>query len=315
MQTNKKLISVVVPCYNEEENVEAMCLTLKKIFEELGKYAYEIIFIDNASEDNTVKILKKIARDDKNVKLIVNTRNFGLRSSHHALLQTTGDAVIYLFCDFQEPPEMIKEFLKEWENGYKIVVGVKKNSEESKIMFLIKKIFYNLLDKISEIKLIKNFLGFGLYDKKVIEVLHKIDDPYPYFRGLICEIGYEIKRIEYIQSKRKRGISKNNFYTLYDMAMLGIINHSKVPLRLATMIGFGMGTLSLLISIIYFILKLLLWYSYPIGLAPLLIGIFFFTSVQLFFIGIIGEYIGAIYTQVHKRPLVIEKERINFKEK
>ncbi|MDD5570708.1 MAG: glycosyltransferase family 2 protein [Bacteroidales bacterium] len=310
---NNKFISVVVPCYNEEENVEAMCLTIKKIFEELGNYDYENIFIDNASKDNTVNILRRMAEKDKNVKVIVNARNFGhIRSPHHGLLQSTGDGIILIPCDFQEPPEMIKDFISEWEKGYKIVVGVKKRSRESKIMFFIRKMFYNLIGRLSETGLIKNFTGFGLYDKKVIDIIREINDPYPYFRGLICEIGYEIKKIEYTQARRKRGITKNNFYTLFDMAMLGITSHSKVPLRLATIIGFLMGTLSFIMALIYLALKIFLWKDYPLGFASMIIGIFFFASIQLFFIGIIGEYIGAIYTQVMKRPLVIEKERINF---
>ncbi|MEQ8187126.1 MAG: glycosyltransferase family 2 protein [Candidatus Eremiobacterota bacterium] len=310
---NKKLISVVIPCYNEEENVEDMCIAIKKIFDEVKDYDYENIFIDNASKDNTVARLKKVAENDKHVKIIVNTRNFGhMRSPFHAYLQTKGDAVIAIPCDFQEPPELIKEFIAEWEKGYKIVIGVKTNSKESKIMFATRRLYYNIVTSLSDTELIKNFTGFGLYDRKIIDVLRTIDDPYPYFRGLICEIGYSIKEIGYIQQQRKKGATKNNFYALYDTAMLGITSNSKVPLRIATLISFPMALLSLFLSIIYFILKLVMWPNYPIGFAPLLIGMFFFTSVQLFFIGIIGEYVGAIYTQVCKRPLVIEKERINF---
>ena len=310
---NKKLISVVVPCFNEEGNVEAMYNAIKNIFNELPQYNYENIFIDNASKDSTSTILKKIASSDKNVKVILNTRNFGhIRSPHHAMIQSKGDAIILIPCDFQEPPERIKDFLKEWENGYKIVVGVKNQSKETFLMFALRKVFYNIISKLSETELIKNFTGFGLYDKSVFEILKKMDDPYPYFRGLICEIGFEIKKIEYVQERRKRGITKNNFYTLYDMAMLGFVNHSKLPLRLASFIGFIVAFLSILIGVGYFVYKFIYWDRFNAGIAPLVIGIFFFGGVQLFFLGIIGEYIGAIFTQVKKRPLVIEKERINF---
>jgi len=306
-------ISVVTPCYNEEDNVEALYNKVKEVLNGLEKYSYEHIFIDNASTDNTVGILNKIAAKDKNLKLIVNSRNFGhIRSPFYGLLQAHGDAVVSLASDFQDPPEMIKDFILKWKEGFKIVVGVKKQSKESKLMFGIRKLFYNFIGSISEINLLKNFTGFGLYDKKVIEILRQINDPYPYFRGLICEIGLEMFTVEYIQPARKRGASKNNFYSLYDMAMLGITNHSKLPLRMATMLGFVTAFVSLLIALIYFIYKIIFWQNFSVGTAPIVIGLFFFSAVQLFFIGIIGEYIGSINTQILKRPLVIEKERINF---
>lgn len=308
-----KLISVCTPCYNEEENVKKLYEEVRGIITELPDYAYEHIFIDNASKDNTVQVLKKIADQDKNVKIIVNSRNFGhIRSPYYGLLQGSGDAVIYMAADFQDPPELIKKFIEKWEEGYKIVLGIKTESDESKMMFAIRKLYYNTIGKLSEVELNKNHTGFGLYDRKIIEVLRQIDDPYPYFRGLISEIGFESAKIEFHQPVRKRGITKNNFYTLYDMAMLGITNHSKVPLRLAVMLGFLLSALSLLTALFYLIIKLAFWASFPVGMAPVIIGLFFFASVQLFFIGILGEYIGAIHTQVLKRPLVIEKERINF---
>lgn len=310
-----KLISIVTPCYNEEDNVEEVYKRVKTVFNSLPGYQYEHIFIDNASKDQTVDILKSICQNDKNVKLIVNTRNFGhVRSPYHALLETRGDAVISIVSDLQDPPEMITDFIRKWEQGYKIVVGVKEASEESRLMFTIRQAYYQLISNLSEIQLINNFTGFGLYDRKVIEIIRQIDDPYPYFRGLISDIGYEICKIEYTQPKRKRGITKNNFYTLFDLAMLGITNHSKVPLRLATMTGFVIGALSLMVAIVYFVYKLMFWNQFQVGSAPLVIGLFFFASVQLFFIGIVGEYVGSIQTQVMKRPLVIEKERINFGE-
>jgi glycosyltransferase involved in cell wall biosynthesis len=309
----KKLISVVTACYNEEENVEELYNKIKEVFERLEKYEYEHIFIDNASKDKTVQILKEIAKNDKNVKIIVNARNFGhIRSPFYGLLQAHGEAVISIVADLQDPPSMIADFIKKWEEGYNVVVGVKKESDESKLMFAIRSHYYDMISRLSEVDQIKNFTGFGLYDKKIIEILRKIDDPYPYFRGLISEIGYDIFRIEYVQPMRKRGLTKNNFYSLYDIAMLGITNHSKVPLRLAAMLGFCLSALSLFAAFCYFIYKIIFWQSFSVGIAPLVIGLFFFSSVQLFFIGIIGEYIGSIYTQVLKRPLVIEKERINF---
>ncbi len=309
----RKLISIVTPCFNEEENIQELYDRVKKVMAHISKYDYEHIFIDNASTDGTTSILKSIAAIDRHVKIIINTRNFGhIRSSYHAFVNAPGDAVIHIVADLQDPPEMIVHFIEKWEEGYKIAIGVKEKSEESPLLFAIRKLYYNLIGKLSEIELIKNFTGFGLYDKKVIEILKKIDDPYPYVRGLICDIGYERAEISYVQPARRRGFTKNNFYTLYDIAMLGITNHSKVPLRLATMTGFLVAILSLLVALGYFGYKLIFWESFQVGMAPLVIGLFFFSSVQLFFIGIIGEYVGSIHTQVLKRPLVIEKERINF---
>lgn len=311
-----KLISIVTACYNEEENIELLYKKVKEVMLTLNDYNYEHIFIDNASQDKTVAILKGIAATDKNVKIIVNARNFGhIRSPYYALLQASGDAVISVVADLQDPPELIPEFVKKWEEGYKIAIGVKANSEESPIFFAVRKMYYNFIGRLSEIELVKNFTGFGLYDKKVIEILREINDPYPYFRGLICDIGFERAEIEYLQPARKRGFTKNNFYTLYDMAMLGITNHSKVPLRLAAMLGFSLSMISLLVAAGYFIYKLVFWKSFNLGTAPIVIGLFFFSSVQLFFSGILGEYIGSIHTQVMKRPLVVEKERVNFEQK
>ena len=274
---------------------------------------YEHIFIDNASEDDTVEKLKEFAQQDAHIKIIVNTRNFGhIRSGYYALLQARGLAIITMASDLQDPPSMIPSFIKKWEEGYKMVRGVKTQSEESSLMFAIRNMYYSLINRLSDIKLLKNSTGFGLYDRCVIEELRKLDEPYPYFRGLVSEIGFSSCEIEFVQPARRQGITKNNFYTLYDMAMLGITNHSKVPLRLATMLGFGMSIISFLIAMGYLVAKLAFWDQFTLGTAPIIIGLFFFGSVQLFFIGIIGEYIGAIHTQVQKRPLVVEKERINF---
>jgi len=309
----KKLISIVTPCYNEEANVERIYFKVKEVMKSIPKYNYEHIFIDNASPDHTVEILKKIAEKDKNVKIIVNTRNFGhQKSPYYAFLQAHGDAVIPIVADLQNPPELILKFIEKWEQGFKIVVGVKTRSEESQLMFLVRRAYYNFVNKLSEVKLIKNFMGFGLYDKKVVEILRKIDDPDPFFRGIISEIGFKVVKIPYLQKIRKKGKTKNNFYVLYDSAMLGIINHSKIPLRIMALIGFLSAIINLIIGLIYFIYKLVFWQSFELGMAPLIIGVFLFFSVNLFFLGILGEYIGAIYTQVLKRPLVIEKERVNF---
>ncbi len=311
--STRKLLSIITPCYNEEENVENLHAQVTEVMATLPHIDWEHIFIDNASKDRTVAILKQMAAKSPRVKVIVNARNFGhIRSPHHALMQSYGDASTVIAADLQDPPTMIADFVKKWEEGYKIVIGVKKESEESFAMFAVRKAYYNLINRLSDIQLIKNYTGFGLYDKQVIDIVRKIDDPYPYFRGMVADIGFEPFKYYYKQPTRKRGITKNNFYTLYDIAMLGITNHSKVPLRLATMVGFLVAGLSLLAAVLYFIAKLVFWYNFPMGTAPLVIGLFFFSSVQLFFIGIIGEYVGAIHTQVLKRPLVIEKERVNF---
>jgi glycosyltransferase involved in cell wall biosynthesis len=310
---SKKLISIVTPCYNEELNAAEVYKQVKEVFSGLPQYTYEHIFIDNASTDKTASILRQLAASDPGVKVILNARNFGhIRSPYYALLQSKGDAAILLVSDLQDPPKMIVDFLTKWEEGFKVVLGIKTTSEESRLMFFIRKSYYNFINGVSEIKLNKNNTGFGLYDRKIIEILTHIDDPYPYFRGMVCEIGFESAKIEYLQPSRKRGITKNNFYTLYDMAMLGITNHSKVPLRLATMLGFAMSILFFIIAFLYLIAKIIFWNQFALGTAPILIGMFLFSSVQLFFIGIIGEYIGSIHTQVLKRPLVVEKERINF---
>ena len=308
-----RLISVMTPCFNEEGNVREMYEAVKAIFATLPQYRYEHIFIDNASKDRTPVILRELATQDRNVKVILNARNFGhVRSGYYALLQARGDAVIALACDFQDPPELIPEFLQRWEAGSKVVLGVKESADESGLFYAIRDRYYRTLARIADIELVRQSTGFGCYDQAVIEALRKIDDPYPYFRGLIAEIGYEPALVPFRQPARKRGISSQNFYTLYDLAFLGIVNHSKVPLRMATMSGFALAILSLLTALGYLAAKLLFWNQFSLGIAPILIGFFVLTSVQLFFIGIVGEYIGSIYTQVRHHPHVFEKDRINF---
>ena len=308
-----KTISVVTGCYNEEDNVEELYNRVRQAMLQAGRYRYEHIFIDNSSEDRTVEILKSIARRDHNVKVIVNARNFGhIRSPHHALMQAQGDAVISIVADLQDPPTLIPEMIAKWEEGYSMVLCIKKSSEENSLMFWVRKQYYQLVQRLSQLKTFQNFTGFGLYDRRVIEAVRSFGDPYPYFRGIIAEIGLPHYELYYDQPVRKRGITKNNFYSLYDLAMLGITNLSKVPLRLVTALGFLSSILSLLAGLSYFAYKLLFWNSFSIGIPPLIIGLFFLGSVQLVSMGILGEYLGAIHTQVQKRPHVTEKERVNF---
>ena len=310
---NKKTITLFTPCYNEENNINVLYDRVLSVIQKIPQYNFEYVFIDNASTDNTLKVLKEIAEKDTRVKVISNVRNFGhIRSPYYGLLQCTGDAVIAMVADLQDPPEMIPKYIKEWENGHALVLGIKTKSKENPLMFFIRKIFYSVLKKISETEQLKNYTGFGLYDQKFLNVVRMIDDPYPYFRGMVMEYGWDIKTIEYTQDERLHGKTKNNFYTLYDIGMLGFVNHSKLPLRLSAFLGLFSAIISLFVAIGYFIYKLMYWDTFQAGTAPMVIGVFFFSSIQLFFIGIIGEYIGAIHTQVRKRPLVIEKERINF---
>jgi polyisoprenyl-phosphate glycosyltransferase len=308
-----KTISIVTGCYNEEDNVEELYNRVRQAMLEAGRYRYEHIFIDNSSEDRTVEVLKDIARRDHNVKVIVNARNFGhIRSPYHALMQAQGDAVISIVADLQDPPTLIPEMIAKWEEGYSMVLCIKKSSQENSLMFWVRKQYYQLVHRLSQIQTFQNFTGFGLYDRKVIETVRSFGDSYPYFRGMIAEVGLPHFELHYDQPARKGGITKNNFYSLYDLAMLGITNLSKVPLRLVTALGFVSSILSLFAGLGYFAYKLLFWNNFSVGIPPLIIGLFFLGSVQLLSMGILGEYLGAIHTQVQKRPHVIEKERVNF---
>lgn len=308
-----KTISIVTPCRNEESNVDEIYQRVRDEMEKAGNYKYEHIFIDNGSKDNTVALLKRIAALDHNVKIIVNARDFGqIRSPLHALFQTQGDAVIGIVADLQDPPNLIPEMIARWEEGYSMVLCIKETSDENPLTFWMRRRFYQLIQRLSSIPTFENFTGFGLYDRKVIEAMRSFDDPYPYVRGMIAEIGLPYFKLSYNQPARKRGISKSDLYTLYDIAMLGITNMSKVPLRLVTFTGFACSLLSLLAGLAYLIYKLLFWANFNVGIAPLVIGLFFLGSVQLLSMGILGEYIGSVHTQVQKRPYVIERERINF---
>ncbi len=308
-----KLISVTAGCYNEEQNVELLYDRLRKVFEQLPNYNYEIIIIDNASTDNTVAILKQLAKKDKNLRVIVNNRNFGAtRSCYHAFLLARGDAVIPMAADLQDPPELIPEMVRLWEQGEQVIMAVKTQSEESQLMFFLRTIYYKSLNAMANIELIEHVTGFGLYDKRVLIELRKLSDTYPYFRGLIAELGFRPYKIPFVQPQRKFGKSRYSWFDLYDMAMVGLTSHSIVPMRMATIMGFFLAIVSLLVALFYLLYKLIFWRSFAVGIAPLLIGMFGMFSVQLMFIGLLGEYIGASHRQVLNRPLVVEKERINF---
>jgi glycosyltransferase involved in cell wall biosynthesis len=308
-----KSITIVTPCFNEEGNVRELYERVRQVMCAIGRYRYEHLFIDNASSDRTVPILKEIAAADHNVKIIANARNFGhIRSPMHALCQASGDAVISIVADLQDPPELIPDLLREWEKGTPIVVAVKKSSGENPVMFWIRRRFYRLVNRLSNTETYENFTGFGLYDRKVVDILKALNDPYPYFRGLIAEIGLPHAEVLYHQPARKRGLTKNNFYTLYDMAMLAITNLSRVPLRLVTFTGFACALGCVLVSLFYLVYKLLYWNRFSVGMAPLVIGVFFFVSIQLVSIGVLGEYVGSVLTQVQHRPYVIERERVNW---
>ncbi len=308
-----KTVSVVTPCFNEEANVAEVYQRVRAVFESLGTHQYEHIFIDNASKDRTLDALRALAAADSRVKVIANARNFGhLRSPMHAMFQATGDAVILLFSDLQDPPELLRQMIEHWDKGVPVVLAIKTTSEENGLMFWLRTRYYRLVDRLADLETYENFTGFGLYDRRVIEIVRSFDDPYPYFRGMVAEIGLPHVKLVYNQGRRLRGITKNNFYSLYDLAMLGITNFSKVPLRLLTFFGFGAALLSTLLAFAYLFYKLLFWDRFSVGTAPEVIGIFFLGSVQLICVGVVGEYIGAIHTQIMKRPLVVEKERINF---
>lgn len=309
----KKTISLVSGCYNEADNLEELFRRVWAVVEKHPEYDWEYVVIDNCSTDGTPEMLRRAAAVEPRLKVIFNVRNFGhIRSPYHAILQARGDAMICLASDLQDPPEFIENFLPKWEAGWKVVAAIKGESKESALFFAARRLYYRVIDRLSDVDLLRNFTGFGLYDRAVIELMREANDPYPYFRGQISEFGFPVSRIPFTQERRKRGFSKNNFYTLFDLAMLGFTNHTKVPLRLASMAGFLMSMLCLGVSLGYLLYKVFNWDSFSLGTAPVVVGLFFIGSVQLFFIGVIGEYIGAIHTKVTKRPLVVERERLNF---
>lgn len=311
-----KKISVLIPCYNEVENVVPMSEAVTNILEkELSSYDYELVFIDNCSTDGTRDKLEEICAKNKKIKAIFNVTNFGqFNSPFYGMCQTTGDCTISMCCDFQDPVEMLPQFVKEWEDGYKIVSAIKTSSKENPFVRLLRTIYYKMIRNMSDVKMIEHFTGFGLYDKTFIDLLRQLDDPMPFLRGIVAEYGFKRKEIEYQQAKRRAGKTKNNFYTLYDAAMLSVTSYTKVGLRLATILGFVSSGVSLLIALVYLILKLVNWYNFQAGYAPMIIGIYVLGSLQLFFIGLLGEYILNINSRVIHRPLVVEEKRINFDE-
>lgn len=311
-----KKISIVIPCYNEEANIQAMYQALSKLFNsQLKNYDYEFIFIDNDSKDNSRKILRELCLKDKKIKAIFNAKNFGqFNSPYYAMLQTYSDATILMAADFQDPVEMIPLFIKAWEEGFKIAIGIKKSSQENILMYKLRSLYYKLIKKLSDVEQIEHFTGFGLYDKAFIEVMRNLNDPTPFLRGIVAELGFERKEIPYQQAKRRAGITSNNFYKLYDAAMLSITSYTKIGLRMATFLASISAFVSFIIALIYLILKIIYWDRFVAGTVPILIGMLFLGSIQMFFIGMIGEYILTINQRVMKRPLVVEEERINFEE-
>ncbi len=309
-----KKISVLIPCYNEEENVIPLCRAIIEEFEKsLPEYDYEIVFIDNDSMDTTREKICALCSQNKKVKAIFNAKNFGqFNSPYYGLQQTTGDCTILMCADFQDPVEMLPKFVAEWEKGFKIVSAIKTASKENKIMRFLRTCYYKTIRKMSNVEQIEHFTGFGLYDRDFINVLRSLKDPTPFLRGIVAELGFKRKDIPYEQQRRKAGKSKNNFFSLYDAAMLSFTSYTKVGLRICTLMGFATAFLSIFIGLVYLVLKLINWYSFDIGSAPLLIGVFVLGGIQLFFIGFLGEYILSINARIMNRPLVIEERRINF---
>lgn len=311
-----KKISILIPCYNEEENIVPISKAVVEVLEkELSNYDYEILFIDNCSTDKTRDLLRIVCSENPKIKAILNTRNFGqFNSPYHGLCQTDGDCAVTMCCDFQDPVELIPRFVEKWEEGYKIVSGVKISSKENCLIYFLRTVYYKLIRKMSDVEMIEHFTGFGLYDKSFIELVKKLDDPIPFFRGIVAEFGYKRTEIEYEQPKRRAGKSHNNWYTLYDAAMLSITSYTKIGLRLAIFGGFISAGISFIVGIVYLILKLINWNSFQAGIAPMVIGMSFIGSIQMCFIGLLGEYVMSIHTRIMHRPLVVEEERINFGE-
>ena len=313
---SRKKVSVLIPCYNEEENIIPMSKAIQELFEgSLPQYDYELLFIDNDSSDNTRPLLREICKRNKKVKAIFNAKNFGqFNSPYHGILQVTGDCVISMVCDFQDPLELIPQYLQEWENGYKIVIGIKTSSKENKLMYWARSMYYKFVKKFSDVEQIQHFTGSGLYDREFIEVLRNLNDPTPFLRGIVAELGFKRKEIEYEQPARRAGKTHNNFYTLYDAAMLSITSYTKIGLRLCTFVGGFIAFGSVVVGLVYLVLKLLNWYKFEAGMAPLIILISFIGAMQIFSIGFMGEYIMSMNKRIMNRPLVVEEERINFAE-
>ena len=310
-----KKISVLTPTYNEEENIVMLCKKIKDEFKGLN-YDYEHVVIDNNSSDNTISIIKKLCQNDKNLKLIVNNKNYGhLNSPYYGLMQTSGDATILMASDFQDPPELISKYIELWEKGHKVILAQKNQSDENFLIKNLRKFYYKFLSKISDTNLTINTTGAGLFDKSIIDLLKKIDDPIPYLRGLVCELEGDIKLLKFDQPKRILGKTKNNFFSLIDVGLLGLVKHSKIPLRLMVIFGMLASIVSILVSIVFLFYKLFYWDSFDLGVAPIIVGLFFISAIQIFLLGLLGEYISVLLSHTRKLPLVIEKERINFEDK
>ena len=309
----KKTVSIMIPCYNEEENIAAITDAVVKQMEQLPQYDYEVVVIDNCSTDNTRPLLREICAKNKKIKAIFNVKNFGqFNSPYHGICQTSGDCVIPICADFQDPVEMIPEFLKYWEEGYQIVCGVKKSSKERKLMYRLRSLYYKLIKKFSAVDQIEHFTGFGLYDKSFVEVLRQLKDPTPFIRGIVAELGGRRKEVPYEQPLRRAGKTHNNWYTLYDAAMLSVTSYTKAGMRIAVFAGLGMALISFLVGLVYLILKLIYWDRFDAGQAPTIIIVSLMCSILLAFMGFLGEYISAINMRMMHRPLVVEEERINF---
>lgn len=311
-----KKVSILIPCFNEEENVGPMSEAIVELFtKKLPQYDYELLFIDNDSKDNTRPILREICANNKKIRAIFNAKNFGqFNSPYYGILQTTGDCVISMVCDFQDPIDLIPKYLEEWENGYKIVIGIKTSSKENPIVYHLRSLYYKIIKKFSDVEQIEHFTGSGLYDREFVEVLRDLKDPTPFLRGIVAELGYKRKEIPYEQPERRAGKTHNNWYSLYDAAMLSFTSYTKIGLRLATFLGMAIGFCSVVIAIVYLVLKIVFWDRFIAGTAPLMIGMFFLGAIQLFFLGFLGEYILSMNQRIMNRPLVIEEERINFDE-
>ncbi|MCR1842970.1 glycosyltransferase family 2 protein [Murimonas intestini] len=311
-----KKISIMIPCYNEEENIKPITeAVVEMMVHELPQYDYELLFIDNCSQDRTREYIRELCSENPKVKAIFNVTNFGqFNSPFYGMCQTSGDCTVVLCCDFQDPVELIPRFVEEWENGYRIVSGIKTSSKENRLVYWIRSAYYKVIRNMSEVEMIEHFTGFGLYDASFIKLLRELKDPLPFLRGIVAEYGFKRKDIEYEQPRRRAGKTKNNFYTLYDAAMLSITSYTKVGLRIATFLGFVSSIICFVIAIVYLVLKLLHWNEMVMGMAPIAIGVFLIGSIQLFFIGLLGEYILNINKRVMNRPLVVEEERINFEE-
>ncbi len=311
-----KKLSIMIPCYNEEENVREICAAvINMLKKDLPEYDYEILFIDNCSQDKTREYLREMCRQNPKVKAILNAKNFGqFNSPVYGMCQTTGDCTISLCCDFQDPVELVPVFVKEWEKGYKIVSGIKTSSKENRIMRFLRTCYYKMIKKMSDVEQIEHFTGFGLYDKSFIDVLRNLEDPTPFIRGIVAELGYKRKDIPYTQAKRMAGKTHNNWATLYDAAMLSFTSYTKTGLRVATIMGFILSATSIVIALVYLGMKIAFWDRFVAGTVPILLAVCIFGSAQLFFLGLLGEYVISMNKRIMNRPLVIEEERLNFEE-